>query len=725
MGCRVGFGNLADGRPLWVADFAGSGNTDTLFYTPYDGNWWLGVHDGQALAWSNVGNTLGAFGDIWDGRPFWIGDFDGDGKADVLFYAPADGNWWLGSHDGAKLAWSLAGNTLSTPNFGDIWDGRPFWVGDFSGAGRAEVLFYTPGDGNWWRGSHDGTALVWADDGNTLGANPGDPDLGDIWDGRPFWVGDFDADGQAEVLFYTPGDGNWWLGNHNGSRLSWRPVGNTRGAGSGDPDFGQIWDGRPFWVGDFSGAGRAEVLFYARDDGDWQLGSYNDRLRWSHVGNTPQKLFEIRIFWVGRFDGGSKATLLSHTPGNGNWQLAVHDGANLVWGDVGNTQGASPGDANFGQIWGKCPIFVGDFDGGGRDDVLFYSPDDGSWWCGTRDNGPRLGWRLAGNTGVPTKVVPRKTPWAVLLCRFNDSAIEPIPRQYYERLFTTAGAGTLNMVEFFCHMSHCKLDLSGSQVFGWLTLDKKFGDYKGSGTNKRGRLDLVEWAKQAARRAGVKVDDYFGVVVVLNVPTDLFGGKGFAVCDPLSSHPASIGQEMGHGYGVDHSMLDGSTELYKDRWDTMSTTTETFSAPHPEYQLIGPGLNAWNMRGRGWLDESRVWKHGGERFDETIQLRPLHHRELPWWLAAELPGNFLAEFRVIQDWDGGLLRPAILIHYFNENQSYLVQGGSGGSYDLVAGDTFTADVVSFLGLRHLIKLDIIGIDGANQVATVRVRYRPH
>ena len=32
---------------------------------------------------------------MWDG-PFWIADFNGDGRADVLFNFPGDKNWWLG-----------------------------------------------------------------------------------------------------------------------------------------------------------------------------------------------------------------------------------------------------------------------------------------------------------------------------------------------------------------------------------------------------------------------------------------------------------------------------------------------------------------------------------------------------------------------------------------------------------------------------------------------------
>jgi len=59
---------------------------------------------------------------------------------------------------------------------------------------------------------------------------------------------------------------------------------------------------------------------------------------------------------------------------------------------------------------------------------------------------------------------------------------------------------------------------------------------------------------------------------------------------------------MGHVYGLNHSRVDGSDVDYQDPWDIMSAA-DVYSAPDPgdEFTLIGPGLNAANMRSpAGW-----------------------------------------------------------------------------------------------------------------------------
>ena len=325
VGNTAGFGNIADGRPIWTGDFTGTGSTDILFYFPGDKNWWLGQFgaNGQ-LTWSLAGNTAG-FGQVWDGRPFWIGDFTGDGKADVLFHFPGDHNWWVGSFSGNQLNWHLAGNTAG---FGNVADGRPIWTADFTGTGTVDVLFCFPGDKNWWLGQFGANGqLTWSLAGNTAG-------FGQVWDGRPFWIGDFTGDGKADVLFHFPGDHNWWVGSFSGNQLNWRLAGNTAG-------FGNVADGRPIWTADFTGTGTIDVLFYFPGDKNWWLGQFgaNGQLTWSLAGNTAGfgQVWDGRPFWISDFNGGGKADVLFYFPGDGNWWIGSFNANQLAWNFAGNT----------------------------------------------------------------------------------------------------------------------------------------------------------------------------------------------------------------------------------------------------------------------------------------------------------------------------------------------------------------------------------------------------
>lgn len=318
-----------------------------------------------------------------------------------------------------------------------------------------------------------------------------------------------------------------------------------------------------------------------------------------------------------------------------------------------------------------------------------------------------------------------KSSWAVLLCKFNDDSTEPFPRDYYEDLFTSSGVGSQNMVDFFRDVSHGNLDLSETRVFGWYTLDKKASEYGLTGAEKQNnRGNLINWARQAAAARGDEISQY-PVVVCMNVPTDLFGGGAGVVCDNQSTDPRFLGQEMGHFYGLEHSRADGSTVDYNDFWDIMSTAGNAFSARHPRYSLIGPGLNASNMAGRGWLDESRVWNTSNRSFDTVVQLRPLHRRDLPGFLAARL-GEYLVEFRSKERWDAGIPRPAVLIHRFEDNISYLMSANN-GEQDLVTGSVFGAtdtgsSVLSiFTGAT---KIEVVEINADEQFAKIRLVHRP-
>jgi hypothetical protein len=366
---------------LFTGDFDGDGRTDLMFYELVSHGLWMGLSDGHAFAW-HLADASPGFGNLVDAsHRFMTGDFDGDGKTDLLFYYAGDGTWWMGRSDGNAIAWSSAGNTKG---FGDLLDGRhPMFVGDLDGDQKTDVLFYSAADGNWWMGISDGHALSWRLAGNVSG-------FGDLTDpSRRLFTGDFNGDRKMDVLFFNTGDGNWWMGLSDGSALAWHVAGNTKG-------FGSILDqSHALLSGDFDGDSRTDVALYSASDGNWWFGRSNgDTLSWNLAGNAKgfgDLVDSNHGLWSGDFDGDGKSDVGFYFAGDGRWWIGRSDGSTLAW----NLASTVPG---FGNLLDPSRrVFTGDFDGDRKSDLLFYYDGDGNWWSGA-SGGVTLDWHLAGNT---------------------------------------------------------------------------------------------------------------------------------------------------------------------------------------------------------------------------------------------------------------------------------------------------------------------------------------
>jgi hypothetical protein len=301
------------------------------------------------------------------------------------------------------------------------------------------------------------------------------------------------------------------------------------------------------------------------------------------------------------------------------------------------------------------------------------------------------------------------------------------------------------MVDYFRDMSHGVLDLNGSRVFppneGWYTLPTARSDYKGFDTvidgTVVGRSALQIWARAAAAAAGDDLSGYINIVVITNPSADLFGGSGGVSADDgrnpvngmTSLSPSLLGQEMGHGYGLEHARIEGSEADYKDPFDVMSTAA-AFMAPHPVYTetddqsrpifLIGPGLTAATMSAMSWLDSTRVWSAASDR-QSIVDLRPLHRRDLPGYLCARV-GDLFVEFRMNEGWDAGLSAPVVLVHDYFNGHSYL-QPADSGSKGLLAGDVYSqGDVSNRPGRLHGagLKITVEAIDATERTARLSV-----
>jgi hypothetical protein len=270
-------GNWIDGKHrTHVADYNGDGAADFFVYNQNDGSTWLGISrtgsSGTTLTWSSAG-SVGGFGNLLDGSHAFVdGDFDGDGKQDVLFYYNGDGSLWLGHSTGTALTWSNVGNVSS---FGNIIDYNHKLVsGDFNGDGKTDLAFYYAGDGSVWLGISSGTAFTWAST-----STPGMGNLID-WNHR-LYTADVNGDGKSDVVSYDVATGDWQLGISSGTAITWSAGGNT--SAHGDlADFGHV-----LLFGSFDGSGKKAPLFYGSGDGHFWMGtSSGTAFSWHDAGNA-------------------------------------------------------------------------------------------------------------------------------------------------------------------------------------------------------------------------------------------------------------------------------------------------------------------------------------------------------------------------------------------------------------------------------------------------------
>jgi hypothetical protein len=119
-----------------------------------------------------------------------------------------------------------------------------------------------------------------------------------------------------------------------------------------------------------------------------------------------------------------------------------------------------------------------------------------------------------------------QSPVAFLLVKFQGSNDEPISVADAKQMFTAAGRGTMNVVDWFDDNSHGQIDMTGNVVFGWLTLPDTVDGYRTNrGTGTYGRTKIIDLARDAATAAGISLWQFVAVVAVTNVEVDLFGGS--------------------------------------------------------------------------------------------------------------------------------------------------------------------------------------------------------
>src|SRR5204863_7704756 len=120
------------------------------------GQWWVGQSTGSSSAthpWAS-----------WSTGVTWVdvkvGDFNGDGKADIVGRALQSGQWWVGLSNGSTAFNTTLWTTWST---GVTW--VDVQVGDFNGDGKTDITGRALETGQWFAALSNGTSA-----GNTTRA---------------------------------------------------------------------------------------------------------------------------------------------------------------------------------------------------------------------------------------------------------------------------------------------------------------------------------------------------------------------------------------------------------------------------------------------------------------------------------------------------------------------------------------------------------------------------
>src|SRR6267142_6865315 len=183
------------------ADFNGDGRSDILWRNSVTGENYLYPMNGTTiLAGEGYLRTVADLNWIVAG----IGDFDGDGKADIL---------WRNTSTGENYIYPLDGTTIK-PTEGFIRTAPLEWtvagIGDFDGDGKADIL---------WRNTVTGQNYLYPMDG--LAIKPTEGFLRTVADTT--WqvagIGDFDGDGKSDIVWRNSASGQNYLYPMDGTTI--------------------------------------------------------------------------------------------------------------------------------------------------------------------------------------------------------------------------------------------------------------------------------------------------------------------------------------------------------------------------------------------------------------------------------------------------------------------------------------------------------------------------
>jgi hypothetical protein len=296
-----GSGTISGVGTRMVGDVNGDGKADAVVMYRDSGTAFVALSNGSSAfgpvqTWA-AQHTVGA-------DKYFLGDVNGDGRADLVAFWNDVGRWRVNLSSGSGF-WSeqewAYGQGANTNNQ---------FVADVNGDGKADAVTFDTVNGDWYASLSTGTGFgpnqqLWA---HGHGAGSSDQFLADF---------DGDMAHKADVAFYYSSVGAWYVGISSGSGF-WTP--NQWSANHGLSSDKRV-------VGDVNGDGKADTGYFFTSLGHWDVGlsagsGFYAPTAWAaNQGNNTTDQFFADV------SGDGKADFISYDNGAGDWRVSISSGS--------------------------------------------------------------------------------------------------------------------------------------------------------------------------------------------------------------------------------------------------------------------------------------------------------------------------------------------------------------------------------------------------------------
>ncbi len=224
-----------------IFDLNGDGKAEILWQHQTQGDVYAWYMDGPNLIRDE---HIATVSDDLSWKIVGVGDFNGDGKSDILWHHQQRGEVYVWFMDGTSYVRDQHIRTV-----GDDLNWKIVGVGDFNGNGKPDIL---------WHHQQRGDVYVWFMDGTTFVRDQHIRTINDdlLW--KIVGVGDFNGDGKPDILWHHQQRGDVYVWYMDGAKFLYDKYIRTV------PEI--EWQIEA--IGDYNGDGKADILWRNQRTGE-------------------------------------------------------------------------------------------------------------------------------------------------------------------------------------------------------------------------------------------------------------------------------------------------------------------------------------------------------------------------------------------------------------------------------------------------------------------------